>query len=63
MEANSLSKAGLWLDLGKWQLIEDRNGEHFEYYHKPFVEENPTMFLLHNRLSISSILWLNVKLL
>ena len=33
-----LSKEGIQLDLGQWLIDEYHNGDHFEFYHRPFME-------------------------
>ena len=37
MEANKLSKAGLNLQWGTWKIIEKKETEANEYYHRPFL--------------------------
>jgi hypothetical protein len=32
-----LSKESLQLDFGQWQIEEVREGTHFEFYHRPFI--------------------------
>jgi hypothetical protein len=38
MEVDALSKAGIQLACGQWEILEFQDGEQFEYYHKPFHE-------------------------
>lgn len=35
---DKLSKEGLLLDYGQWKIMESRDGSHFEYYHRPFID-------------------------
>jgi hypothetical protein len=39
MEADSLCKPKLEMGFGQWLISEDRNGTHFEYHHKHFIED------------------------
>jgi hypothetical protein len=41
MEADSLSKVDIQMGFGQWMISEDKNGEHYEYYHIPFIEDLP----------------------
>jgi ribonuclease HI len=34
---NSLRRVFSWL-MGKWHIVESREGSNFEYYHRPFIE-------------------------
>jgi hypothetical protein len=36
--ADKLSKEGVQLDFGRWMIIEDKEGTHYEYFHRPFIE-------------------------
>lgn len=36
MAANSLSKASLELEYGNWLIIESKDVDYFEFYHRPF---------------------------
>jgi hypothetical protein len=38
MEVDLLSKEGLQLGFGQWLIFEVKNGEHFEYYHRHFID-------------------------
>jgi hypothetical protein len=37
-EANLLSKEGLQLDFGKWLISEIKDGTHYAYYQKLFID-------------------------
>jgi hypothetical protein len=39
MEEDSLSKAGLQLGFGQWLVSEVKDGAHYEYYHKTFIDD------------------------
>lgn len=38
MATDPLSKAGLQLDIGQWHLEEIKEGTHFEFFHRPFID-------------------------
>jgi hypothetical protein len=38
MEAYSLSKARLSLDHGQWRIKETKDGTHYKYFHRLFIE-------------------------
>jgi hypothetical protein len=37
--ADSLSKEGTLMALGKWHVIEYMDGQSYEHYHRPFIEQ------------------------
>jgi ribonuclease HI len=49
MVANQLSKEGVQMGHGQWLIIEDNRGTIYEFYHRPFIEEQ-----CHNSASTSS---------
>jgi hypothetical protein len=38
-DADQLSKLGLEMSYGSWMVAEYKDGDFFEYYHHPFIEE------------------------
>jgi len=40
-EANTLSKSGLQMAYGKWTISKLKEGDHYDYYHRPFNEDLP----------------------
>ena len=36
--ADKLSKEGLELEQGVWKILETTDREHYEYYHRPFLD-------------------------
>jgi len=38
-KADFASKKGLQMDMGIWRIVEFQDGETFEYYHRPFIEQ------------------------
>jgi hypothetical protein len=41
MDVDQLSKEGLQMGHGKWMITEDINGVIHEFYHRPFIEDQP----------------------
>ena len=37
-EADQASKEGLRMDFGTWKVREEREGQSFEFYHRPFID-------------------------
>ena len=37
-EADQASKEGLRLDFGAWKVHEEREGQSYEFYHRPFID-------------------------
>ena len=37
-KADQASKEGLLLELGTWKINEERDGQSFAYYHRPFMD-------------------------
>ena len=40
-EAYRLSKAGLNLELGTWKILETKDAEVYDFFHRPFIDSLP----------------------
>ena len=50
-EADQASKEGLRMDLGTWKIREEKEGQSYEFYHRPFIDRdmnNPAAYIIHS---------------
>ena len=54
-EVDPTSKEGLHLAMGQWKIREHRDGNTQEYFHIPFIDWHPFLFMLQHKILLQLV--------